>query len=113
MSDLIRRSDAIQAFDELLKSPYASNKDPFGRGIRDALKLARDMMKNNVPKSLSIPAVDAVEGVVRCRNCVHYYDVLRQGTQFERGLCDRWGDGTAFEPDDYCSHGQRREDGDA
>ena len=61
MNDLIRRSDAIQAFDELLKSPYASNKDPFGRGIRDALKLARDMMKNNVPKSLSIPAVDAVE----------------------------------------------------
>lgn len=73
-------------------------QDDYGEWI-----LAADIIK--------LPAVDAVEGVVRCRDCVHYYDVLRQGTQFESGSCDRWFDGTAFSPDDYCSRGQRREDG--
>jgi hypothetical protein len=91
MDDLIRRGDAIalceMAIDDSWEYDYATDR------------------------MFEIPAVDAVEGVVRCRDCVHYYDVLRRGTQFESGLCDRWVDGTAFDPDDYCSRGRRREDG--
>ena len=60
MDDLIRREDAIDALDELLDSPYA-RQEPFGFAVRDVLKLVRDMMNGDVPKSLSIPAVDAVE----------------------------------------------------
>ena len=103
MDDLIRRSDAIQAFDELLKSPYASNKDPFGRGIRDALKLARDMMKNNVPKSLSIPAVDAVE-VVRCRECKRWERLEFSPLHF----CPEVHEFTDAEF--FCKRGKRREE---
>lgn len=103
--DLIRRSDAIQAFDKLLKSPYGSNKDPFGRGIRDALKLARDMMKNNVPKSLSIPAVDAVE-VVRCQTCKNWTPINNEESY---GWCSLDCESTRKSMH-FCGYGKRREE---
>ena len=54
------------------------------------------------------PAVDAVE-VVRCRDCIHY----------EMGVCLKiYSDGAVSEyawqerkPDDFCSYGERRNDG--
>ena len=108
MDDLIRRSDVIQAFDELLKSPYASNKRPFGCGVRDALKLARDMMRSDAPKSLSIPAVDAVE-VVRCADCKYLNEDLAVGGW--DGSCRFWNTHSVTYSW-FCSQGQRREDGD-
>ena len=104
-NDLIRRSDAIQAFDELLKSPYANDADSFSCGVRDALKLARDMMRNDAPKSLSIPAVDAVE-VCRCGQCK-----FTETDCVDAIYCQRW-DRWEMPSDGYCSWGQRREDGD-
>ena len=71
-----------------------------------ALKLARDMMRSDAPKSLSIPAVDAVE-VVRCRECKHgayseyYGNVACNAHLWVRG------------PEYFCADGQRREDGEA
>ena len=49
------------------------------------------------------PTVDAVE-VVRCKDC-EYFDpekALRQGGIW----CGYWG--TDPDPDDFCSHGERR-----
>lgn len=78
-NELIRRSDAAKVFEGLLESPYANEEDLFSHGVKDALQLARDMMRNRVPKQLSIPAVDAVEvrhsnwgqepTVAECMNC--------------------------------------------
>lgn len=47
------------------------------------------------------PTVDAVE-VVRCKDCKFY-------TEEER-WCRRLGLCGAFDPNDYCSHGEKRED---
>ncbi len=105
--DLIRRSDALNCSHIVYIEYLETDDGGFIEGDADCIPVVK---KRDIE---SIPAVDAVEGVVRCRDCVHYYDVLRQGTQFESGSCDRWFDGTAFSPDDYCSRGQRREDGDA
>ena len=44
------------------------------------------------------PTVDAVE-VVLCENCKEYNEKI--------GKCDLWLYG--FEPDDFCSYGNRRE----
>lgn len=56
----------------------------------------------------NMPTADVVE-VVRCKDCRHnYYD----GNQL---ICQKlyWYDGTNFEPsaEDFCSRGERREDG--
>lgn len=69
--EYIERETAAKAFDELLKSPYADAKKGIVYvGTRDALKLARDMMRNEVPRSLSIPAANVRENVP-----AHWYDV--------------------------------------
>lgn len=57
----------------------------------------------------SIPAVDAVE-VVRCADC-KYYHTEWDGTQ-EHYEDDYWCQWVEPNEDDYCSLGQRREDGD-
>ena len=103
-NDLIRRSNVIQVFNELLKSPYASNKDS-----RDALKLARGVFQDDVPKWLSIPAVDAVE-VVRCRECMFWNKERVSCEGLARCLTGESGIRYRTK-DDYCSRGQRREDG--
>lgn len=57
----------------------------------------------------AIPAVDAVE-VVRCADC-KYYHTEWDGTQ-EHYEDDYWCQWVEPNEDDYCSLGQRREDGD-
>lgn len=52
----------------------------------------------------SIPAVDAVE-VVRCRECVNW-------RRYENSPADCDLNMMRMGPEDYCSYGQRREDGD-
>lgn len=52
-------------------------------------------------------AADVVE-VVRCKDCKDY----RQNPYNKEGeelLCMCWGDWIPTEPDDFCSHGERKE----
>ncbi len=90
-SDLIGRSDARAAFCKVC----AYNE------VCDKKKRGDDWCCPAMDNIDSIPAVDAVE-VVRCRECVKADDF---------GHCEMqnfWGT-----RDDFCSRGQRREDGDA
>lgn len=48
-----------------------------------------------------LPTIDAVQ-VVRCKDCEYYYA--------DEKWCRRLGLCGAFNEDDFCSHGKRRED---
>ena len=75
----------------------------------------KELCKTLIAKVESAPTVDAVP-VVRCRECIYYKEGKLLGpTKFCYRLKDRNGEkiGYNFAEDDYCSHGQRREDGDA
>ena len=69
MSDYIKRDDLVSAMEELLRSPYANNNSDnrpvrqFTVGVRNALKLVRDMAKDEVPDSMKIPSADVRENV--------------------------------------------------
>lgn len=97
MSDLIRRSDVIDAI----------------RGEREYL-IARGQMgaehvlaKHADAVIDSIPAVDAVE-VCRCADCKHWERYVH-----DRGDDSRCGfHNRQIGRDGYCAWGQRREDGD-
>ena len=53
------------------------------------------------------PAVDAVE-VVRCKDCKHYDEYFRKCYVFCTG---EYNTELEVEDDDFCSYGERREDG--
>lgn len=59
------------------------------------------VLKQTVKDIRNCPTVDAVE-VVRCKDCKFIHD---------RGFCALVTGLTRIEPDDYCSHGERRTDG--
>ena len=83
MSDLIRREDVLTIL---------SQKNAAWHGYTWVLEL---------------PAVDAVE-VVRCGECVHWkLSKYNNGTKHYCAVLDGFP-----ESDWYCSHGERREDGD-
>ena len=95
MSNLIEREKAIRAVaanlmaNAILKSADASDN------IRDWIPMAEDILS-------IVPTVDAVM-VVRCKDCKWYQpDADKWCGYFE---C------MGFEPDDYCSQGERK-DGD-
>ena len=54
----------------------------------------------------SVPSADAVE-VVRCKDCIHY-ESDDTGDMMVCNVTD-----TVCDNDDYCSYGERREDGEA
>lgn len=53
------------------------------------------------------PTVDAVE-VVRCKDCKHYVD-----GPYDNGdmMCDCWGEWIFPNDDDFCSCGERKDNG--
>ena len=53
------------------------------------------------------PTVDAVE-VVRCKDCEHYVD-----GPYDNGdmMCDNWGEWIFPHEDDFCSYGERKDNG--
>lgn len=53
------------------------------------------------------PTVDATE-VVRCKDCKHYSD-----SPYENGdmMCDRWDEWIFPNDDDFCSCGERKDNG--
>lgn len=63
MSDYIRREDASCAISELLLSPYANGDTVFSAGVKDCLKLIKNMVDDNVSDALKIPTADVRENV--------------------------------------------------
>lgn len=93
-NDLIRRSDALNC-SHIVYIEYLETDD--GGYIEGDIE--------------SIPAVDAVE-VCRCGDCKYKDDGIDEdGHPFLKCLHGRSYGGTRI--NDYCSWGQRREDGDA
>ena len=86
--ELIDREALLRAYD-------AEHKGPAGR--------ARELIEE-------APTVDAVE-VVRCKDCVNYHN---DGEAEGIGWCDvhsrvdGLGEWDIFEPNDFCSDGERR-----
>lgn len=116
MAEYIERKAVANAFQELLSSPYADvHSGPFNAGVRDALKLARDMVLDNVPNGLKIPPADVVP-VVRCRDCKHFEE--RHVGKVTYFVCENVGhhsDTDFFELPDgdwFCADGEiRRKEG--
>lgn len=124
MSNYYKQEDLDSALSELLVSPYANEDTQFSCGVKDALKLLRDVINENVPDCLRIPAADVVE-VVRCKDCKHRPISTIEGEDYGFSLeppDDDWrcpclnGDDGWYswmpEDDFYCADGERRtEDG--
>ncbi len=47
--------------------------------------------------------------IIRCRDCKHYHFADNRIPQEQRYMCDVGGE--IWQPDDYCSYGERREVG--
>ena len=63
---------------------------------------------NIIPHAIDdAPTIDAVP-VVRCKDCKEY----GENPYGEKGdmFCKCWGDWIPTDPDDFCSHGEMKED---
>lgn len=109
MPEYIKRTDLIEAVEELLKSPYANDNSEnillrqFSCGVRDALKLVRDMAKDDVPDSMKIPSADVRENVrgrwitynelasdmLVCSECERYF--IGSGDEYDYNFCPNCG----------------------
>ena len=73
------------------------------------LSRAGQFQRSGIRKALRVlseqPAVDAVP-VVRCRDCKHY--LQNPWNEEEELLCKLWVNWSLTEPNDFCSHGERR-----
>ena len=95
MSDLISRSALIAEFERIYAEHYKCTCYQF---VHDIFKAMFRRLKN-------APTVDAVE-LVRCKDCVYY----RRDSLY----CENQGaiiDPPNWYDDDFCSYGERREDG--
>lgn len=115
MSDPISRDDAIEAFEEE-KQKAKEIRDDFAKFpnsvfeqsiYNEAVKAWR--LAINIVKKL--PTIDAVP-VARCKDCKHY----KKSEVSDRMMCWRKDvDGQPvcydFNPNDFCSYGERRTDG--
>ena len=88
---LVRLSDVVDELNEW----YAMYPD--SDAAREALALAKKSIRK-------LPTVDAVE-VCRCRECVNW-------RRYENSPSDCDMNMMRMGPEDYCSYGQLREDGD-
>ena len=58
MAEYIDREALSETIDELLLSPYASDHDPWGNGVRHALTLIKDIINDKVRDSMKVLAAD-------------------------------------------------------
>ena len=75
--------------------------------INSAYQFIHDFFRAAFRRIYKAPTVDAVE-VVRCKNCKHYSD-----SPYDNGdmMCDRWGEWIFPNDDDFCSCGERKDNG--
>ena len=103
MSDLISRSALIAEFERIYEAHYKCTVYQF---IHDIFKAMFRRLKN-------APAVDAVE-VCRCKDCEHW-NTEEKSFYGTKCRCERFSLVGYSEnytlPSDFCSYGERREDG--
>ena len=68
-------------------------------------KEALKMLLNKIDNAPTI----AQPEIIHCRDCKHYYFADNRIPQEQRYVCDISGE--IWQPDDYCSYGERREVG--
>lgn len=105
MTEYIER-DALQA--TLVRKQCGPANKRYTEGWNDCLMKVKSMVS-------SAPAAD-VAPVVRCKDCKHCRELNRKNRAEEAyadGIlwCRNQSDGVW--PDDFCSYGERKEDGDA
>ena len=86
MSEYINKEGALDILDQL--------EDAIENGEVGFYSIAREMM-GNLP----------TEEIVHCKDCIYYCNILRIGTQFERGECDAVDEFYIKDryPEDFCS----------
>ena len=98
MGDLIDRQVVIDAITN------AADKwdcpDDYQRGIKAGIRIGT-LISSIIPP--------AQPEIIRCRDCKHYYFADNRIPQEQRYVCDI--DGEVWQPDDFCSYGERREEG--
>lgn len=80
----------------------------------DELKTAFPASENSTPVLIAsvratinhMPTIEQPE-IIRCRECKHYYFADNRIPWDKRYVCDIGGE--VWQPDDYCSYGERRE----
>ena len=95
--DLISREDVVREIVEWIQMATDNETD---MAIKDFLSFLKERI-------ISIPSAEAVK-VVRCKDCEYWHS----NTEF----CGIWSCLNVAQrtlPDDYCSRGERREDGEA
>lgn len=104
MDEYIKRDELAKALADLMISPWATESHIMHcAGIHEALHLVQDMVNDEVPKSLRLPAADVVE-VVRCKDCKYSYDGADSWC-CSYGVCA----GCIVPGDFYCKCGERKE----
>lgn len=78
--------------------------DGFENDLIEKCEIGRQSLRNVVNILKEQPIVDAVE-VVRCENC-HYCGIYKSGNLY----CVHQNGITNPKPDEFCSHGERRND---
>lgn len=120
MADYISRQKAIEAIMDLPDCPNGYS-DTYDKeciiGTLEEVPTA-DVVERKIGKCISgkcVSGKDVVE-VVRCRECKYWGESL---TKAERNECDVCADlvctywmSDGLTRDDFCSHGERRDDGD-
>lgn len=96
MSDLIDRQAVIKAITNAADKWDCS--DDYQRGIKAGIRLGT-LISSIIPSKQP--------EIIRCRDCKHYYFADNRIPQEQRYVCDIGGE--VWQPDDYCSYGERRE----
>lgn len=90
-----------------INSPHVNMKHYYSEGLRDAFKSCIELLED-------APTIDAVP-VLRCKDCKYYRN-------HPNGLCYAWtepkanakgydGDAHCVDQDDFCSCGERKDNG--
>lgn len=98
MSDYIKREDVLSFCGKVVDSHQSTQRS----------RLIANSFNNFAVWVENIPASDVVE-VVRCRDCKYYNTVSLRGLDgdvHEVKHCNLFG--FTFEPNDFCSYGERR-----
>ena len=76
---------------------------------RDELLKALRYDREQYDKGYADGKRDAMDELVRCKDCKHYYRPLQWPVEYTKGMCDVDLFERRVHPDDFCSYGERKE----
>lgn len=97
---LIDGDELIELIDNYIK---ASNQIDRSASFIDGMKDGYYRIRSRI---LNIPSEPSE--IIHCRDCKHYYFADNRIPQEQRYVCDIGGE--IWQPDDFCSYGERREE---